>query len=759
MDLKRSLRDILDLEGESPSLKLLPSVSTQMANPIFKIATRAKALAILNGLKDELSSATWFTPEWLDRVLLQLERQFDVSCDRWRTMYRSARNQQEVQNKIILDHTRSPKDQEKAKRLRRESEAQLKLLCESDNLMQSDFYTSDTTKMFFAELMKANKLRRFLGFDNEDKTIFPEIDNNLTFAGVIVGPNDGRKPEFCFNIRKLEEMAERDRFFELTDDDLTLFNPNTRTCPIFRSSIDAMLTRCVYRRFPLLMREVPYNHNPWGLSFLRMLDMANDSGLFQSRAQLEDSGAKQEENCYIKGDARFVPLYEAKMIWHFEHRWASDFGRVITDGRPSRKYVGWYGVNYSDPSDLANGRYWVDAREVCKRSGNDSQYFIAYRSITNRDLERTSVFAVVPAYGIGHKAPVIKLVGRTPAEVGCFVADRNSLICDFVARNKQSGSDLTYFVLKQLPILPPESFGNRYPWSESGQTLLYWVLPRVIELTYTAWDLRPFATDCGWSGPPFRWDEERRFLLRCELDAAFFHLYLPAESNGDWRPAENETAEDRARLKASLPTPRDAVTYIMETGSGSGVCGVEIVSHIFEESPEARVLILTERQSLQEQWRRRFNEAGIQARSLEGTRQNLREICWNDQSSELAWPKSTIVTMFNAPFSLSSENSSKILFCSVFNTSCTDFSIDRVIPAASAGSRQRIRGLFSPIRLASARASSEFSPSPICRRSTVSRSPSFLIRRSTRSVKWPLSGSKYCFRFPTMFRSISAILS
>ena len=92
-----------------------------------------------------------------------------------------------------------------------------------------------------------------------------------------------------------------------------------------------------------------------------------------------------------------------------------------------------------------------------------------------------------------------------------------------------------------------------------------WLLPRVLELTYTAWDLEPFAQDCGWSGPPFRWDEERRFLLRCELDAAFFHLYLPAEANGDWRPAEGETAEDLARLKASFPTPRDAVAYIMDT--------------------------------------------------------------------------------------------------------------------------------------------------------------------------------------------------
>jgi ATP-dependent helicase YprA (DUF1998 family)/very-short-patch-repair endonuclease len=141
IDLKRSLRDILDLDGENPTLKVLPSISTQMANPKFKTATRTKARGILDGLQGELEGASWFTPEWLDRVLLQLEKQFEVSCDRWRSMYQSARNQHIQQNQIILDHTRSSRDHDRAKALRRESEAQLKLLTESDNMMQSDFYS------------------------------------------------------------------------------------------------------------------------------------------------------------------------------------------------------------------------------------------------------------------------------------------------------------------------------------------------------------------------------------------------------------------------------------------------------------------------------------------------------------------------------------------------------------------------------------------------------------------------------------------
>ncbi|HOZ21920.1 MAG TPA: hypothetical protein PLO28_09075, partial [bacterium] len=84
-----------------------------------------------------------------------------------------------------------------------------------------------------------------------------------------------------------------------------------------------------------------------------------------------------------------------------------------------------------------------------------------------------------------------------------------------------------------------------------------WLLPRVLELVYTSHDLAPFARDCGYDGPPFQWDEERRFQLRCELDAAFFHLYLGSEQ--EWREAASP------ELISYFPAPRDAVDYILDT--------------------------------------------------------------------------------------------------------------------------------------------------------------------------------------------------
>lgn len=72
------------------------------------------------------------------------------------------------------------------------------------------------------------------------------------------------------------------------------------------------------------------------------------------------------------------------------------------------------------------------------------------------------------------------------------------------------------------------------------------------------------ARDCGYDGPPFPWDDERRFEIHCELDAAFFHLYLPCEPDGGWRRAEDETPEQLAALKYHFPQPRDAVASILD---------------------------------------------------------------------------------------------------------------------------------------------------------------------------------------------------
>src|SRR5262249_15979854 len=73
-------------------------------------------------------------------------------------------------------------------------------------------------------------------------------------------------------------------------------------------------------------------------------------------------------------------------------------------------------------------------------------------------------------------------------------------------------------------ILAPATYMAPTPWAPSCP-LRDWFLSRVLELTFTAWDLEPFARDCGHAGPPFTWNRERRRILRADIDAAFFSLY------------------------------------------------------------------------------------------------------------------------------------------------------------------------------------------------------------------------------------------
>jgi hypothetical protein len=439
-------------------------------------------------------------------------------------------------------------------------------------VLPSGIATDDTTKLFFQDVVERKSLVSLFDFENK-LLIFPEVAPVMKFClftsgGCISGISHAA--EFIFFAHAVEDLQDTGRRFALSADDIALLNPNTHTCPIFRSCRDAELTKAIYRRVPVLIREAKDDlpeESPWGLSFSRMFDMSNQSHLFRTLEQLEADGFRLEGNVFRTRDAEYLPLYEAKLLHQFNHRPNTFDGIDMSD-----RFKVKAGTNTSTTIQLADAdyaplpRFWVskpDVEDACK-AYSAARWFIAFRDMTNvMTNSRNAVFSVLPRVAVGNSAPVCLF--RDSMIVFAFLSNVSSFAFDYVTRQKLGGSHLNFFILNQLPAMPPRTFNERVGWIVPTQVLRDWLLPRVLELTYTAWDLQPFAQDCLYSGPPFYWDEERRLLLRCELDAAYFHLYLPAEANGDWRPAENETAEDRARLKASFPTPRDAVAYIMDT--------------------------------------------------------------------------------------------------------------------------------------------------------------------------------------------------
>jgi hypothetical protein len=391
-------------------------------------------------------------------------------------------------------------------------------------IVPSGIATDEPTQLFIQDLTESQTLVSFFSFINEAR-LFPSIDHRVRFALLTISGTavKFKEADLAFGIYRTEDLKEEDRHFSLSARDIALFNPNTRTCPIFHTKRDMALTQAIYQHVPVLIRDEPPTENPWNISVKRMFDMTAASHLFRTRTQLEIDSWRIEGNTFYKNNEICLPLYEGKMIWHFDHRFGTYEGQTEAQARQG-KLPELSNEEYSDPWRFPLPQYWVQGEYAPDVMKDKRNVFIAFRDITNAYLLRTTVISLIPSVLCGNTLPIILTDPKYKSELLFLSTCLSSFAFDYIARQKVGGIHMNSFVLKQLPVLPPKSFVESCEWNQE-HTIGNWILLRALELTYTAWDLEAFAKDCGYDGPPFRWDEERRFLLRCELDAAYFHLY------------------------------------------------------------------------------------------------------------------------------------------------------------------------------------------------------------------------------------------
>ncbi len=141
LSLGSSLRDILDVEGEHPTLTLQDHVRDSIASEAARHRARQRAARVLESVHEEIRASDWYSDGWLDDVFAQVGLRFDRDCNRWRELYCAAARQRTLQHRIIADASRSADEKTKAKRLRAEAEAQIELLTEAQNAVQADFYS------------------------------------------------------------------------------------------------------------------------------------------------------------------------------------------------------------------------------------------------------------------------------------------------------------------------------------------------------------------------------------------------------------------------------------------------------------------------------------------------------------------------------------------------------------------------------------------------------------------------------------------
>ncbi|MGY3173121.1 hypothetical protein ACVWYU_002516 [Pseudomonas sp. TE12234] len=389
-------------------------------------------------------------------------------------------------------------------------------------IVPSGLATDNTTKAFFGDLIEQRSLESFFEFENEGYFKGAGQGHMLRFAltTVLGFQQSSGVTRFLFQGKQLDELLDSERVFTLTAEEIFQVNPNTRTCPIFRSRMDAEITRRVYAKVPVLVREAvgdKAEQNPWGIGFLRMFDMANDSYLFKDKRDTSNEGFERVGSLLFSGKECLVPLYEAKMVHLYNHRYG-DFADAPEGERvhilPTIPPERWKDSEYTTLPF-----YWVPKTEVDRKLGEknwDADWIIGWRDVTDaRASARTLIASVIPRTGVNDKF-LLMLPKREPRRVAALLGNLCSIVCDYFARQKVGGLALKYFTMRQLPILSPEAYSDQD---------LEFIVSRVVELTYTACDLKGWAADLGCSNRPFVFDPARRAQISAELDAYFARLY------------------------------------------------------------------------------------------------------------------------------------------------------------------------------------------------------------------------------------------
>jgi len=414
--------------------------------------------------------------------------------------------------------------------------------------------TDNTTKAFFGELTRTQSLAVLYDFENRN-ALFPGVHRSYKFCTLTMSASPCPSGYFAFFLTDPSQTHDDIRRFMLSAADIALLNPNTHTCPVFRTQADAELTKAIYRRVPVLVNEIT-DENPWHVSFKQgLFNMTSDSRLFRTEPGPD-----------------LLPLYEAKMIWQFDHRFGTFEG--VTD-RSNTHTPTPTPEQHADPSFRVKPWYWVPKKEVDERLRDwPRKWLLGFRSITNATNERSFISTCIPRSGVSGKYPLI--LSNVPTSLlGCLLGSSNSMVVDYCVRQKLGGTDISYGYAKQFPFLPIGAyFADR----------LVFLSIRILELIYTAWDIKAFADDVWkeaddalreaivqqwqdnraatgghqWNPPewadipdafrivradgrvdniepynpetlcplaPFKWDEDRRATLRAELDAYYAKLY------------------------------------------------------------------------------------------------------------------------------------------------------------------------------------------------------------------------------------------
>jgi hypothetical protein len=407
-------------------------------------------------------------------------------------------------------------------------------------IVPSDIAMGAYNADLFTKIILENRLVSFFDFENT-QNLFPDVDSRYRFCLITLSGVSPKAKEInlIYQGKTISDLVNDIKKIKLKSEDLELFSPNTLAPPILHSSVDLSISKKIYTKIGVLNNHKKKD-NKWGISIKRMLSLSDGEGIFKKSYEL----IPQE---HYKG-IEWTRLYSGKAIHQFDHRFST---------YSNRKWVDTSIMAHENPDNIIETEYYAKREEVIKRTNQQlpHSYLVGYRDVTNATNERTCIGTIVPRVGCDSHCRNIYFRDVSNILIAAFIGNINSLSFDYFVRQKVIGTGLGSGTFEQLPILPP-SFYNENEFEL--------IIPIVIDLVYNSWDIKAFADDVwkeadadlraaiqqqweanqiatgghecappdwceidteGCPLPPFKWDEERRAMLKAELDAIYAKLY------------------------------------------------------------------------------------------------------------------------------------------------------------------------------------------------------------------------------------------
>ena len=364
--------------------------------------------------------------------------------------------------------------------------------------------TDGSNARLFLHLVEEGDLVSVCSFENET-FIFPTVHHSFRFCLLTLGSRVSLAPQFAFFLRNTEQLADARRSYLLGREEILAINPSTGSAPTFRTKRDADLSAQIYSAVPVLASQSDLNGERWIVEFRQgLFNKTADGAMLHSWSDI-----KFEASADPSSGLQYLPVLEGSQGYIYDHR-----NSTFVAGEWQLVQAG----QKNDPAFEPTAAIFMQSGDFVDRLRQKGMinrgYWLGARRVTLSSNERTLIGAILP----GFPATYGWLVAKEPTapEAAILCANMNCLVADYCLRCKLSQSSIPIETLYQLPFVTPMHY---------GPVEHLFIVPRVLELTYTSYSMTPFARDLGYSGEPFAWDEDRRAQLRAELDAWYARAY------------------------------------------------------------------------------------------------------------------------------------------------------------------------------------------------------------------------------------------